>query len=291
MSPKLPILVLSKADLDYSKRHRQQHLGSTHWRTWDGFCRELSNAMYVDSGLEVEEAKAMRGGFTPGLFNNSHRAIADCQWMWGLSIDLDGDAPTPIVADWLGTMRCVVYDTYRAHCDGGRSRFVMMLDRKVTAAEYKLLHGVIGGRCSEAGFKLDAGAKDASRLSYLPVRPKGMGYSFRVCEGDLLNVDAELSAIPKPVVAPIRYVKADKSADYNDRALACAVNNLLGAAKGNRHAVLRDEAYTLARLPGIDMRKVEDELYSAAVTSMGKARADSEARRTIQGAMAARRTA
>ena len=163
----------------------------------------------------------------------------------------------------------------------------------VNAAPYEDAHAVVRARLRTEGAIADDGAKDASRLSYCPVRREGAGYRFRVTSGRLLDGCRVAASLPKrppppPRSAPIPSVgiQADK---YKAAALRRAAENLASASPGARHETLNKEAYGLARL-GLSEREIADALMPTAVHVMGDARRW-EAARAIRDAVTARRGA
>jgi hypothetical protein len=133
----------------------------------------------------------------------------------------------------------------------------------------------------------DEGAKDASRVSYAPVRRPGAGYRFRVVGGAPLDARAVLAAQPPP---PPRAVARPVAPDHRDAyvrgALRRAAEAVGSAAEGIRHHTLSKEAFGLARL-GLVQYEVEAALLPAFVAAAGERR-ENEGRRTIRDAVRAR---
>jgi hypothetical protein len=150
------------------------------------------------------------------------------------------------------------------------------------------MHKLARARLAAAGLPPDESAKDASRLSYAPVRPSGAGYRFRRVDGAPLDVHAVLAAQPPP---PPRVVPRPVAPEHQDRYIQAALRNAAGAvssaAPGMRHYALCRESFALARLE-ISEGEIERALLPAFIAAAGDGRLR-EGERTIRDAVAARR--
>ena len=135
------------------------------------------------------------------------------------------------------------------------------------------------------------GAKDASRLSYCPVRRPGSGYRFRTTDGTLL--DARRVVADQPPRHATERPRVASTALHTDRyrraALRRAADALSTAGEGSRHETLNREAFALARLD-LSVSEIAAALLPAAIATMGDGRRR-EAERTIADAVRARKVA
>jgi hypothetical protein len=169
-----------------------------------------------------------------------------------------------------------------------RCRAIVLLQVPVDVVTYERLHAIMRVRLRQADLPPDEGAKDASRLSYSPVRRPGASYAFRETKGAPLDAQAVLAAQPP---APPRSAPRLPPPEHADRyvagALRRAAEAVLQASPGERHYALCREAWSLGRLALTD-DAIRDALLGPAVHAMGEPRRR-EAERTIADALHARR--
>jgi hypothetical protein len=237
------------------------------------------------------ESKSEAGAWSPALYTDNIRRKANLVRVHALVIDIDEGGDVDLVAEEIQPFRCIVHESFSSTNDSPRCRAVIAFAEPVDARTYEATHKLIRAHQRKAGFGPDEGAKDASRLSYSPVRRPGSGYRFRSVDGRPLDAKRVLAAQPPP--APPRPGPQPPSPEHADAylrgALERAAQAIAGATPGERHYYVSREAYSLARL-GLSEAEIEAALLPAAVASMGPGR-EREAARTIRDAIRARRGA
>ncbi len=238
----------------------------------------------------VGDAKDIAGAWSPALYHGNVRRKANLVRIGALVVDLDENGDVDTATDLVAKYSAIVHETFSSTNDAPRCRVVLLLAEPVAAAAYEALHKVVRARLGAAGMPADEGAKDASRLSYAPVRRPGAGYRFRTVEGTPLDARAILAAQPaKPPPRPAPPPPPEHADAYRRAALRRAADAVSAATPGERHYVLCKEAFALARL-GLHDFEIENALQPAAVAAMGEGRAH-EAARTIRDGIRARRGA
>ena len=237
--------------------------------------------------------KGCIGGIAMGAYDDNHRLQAKLRRTRVLVVDLDGNAPVAAVAEAVANYRCIVLETFSSTAEQPRSRLFMKLLEDADVTTYKGLHDIVREHLkSTIQAVTDDDAKDASRLSYAPVRPAGASYDFAVTYGRPIDARRVLAAHPLPAPAP-RSTFAPSTAAHADKykagALRRAADALACASDGARHGTLNREVYSLARL-GLTEGEIADALLPVAVHVMGEPRRR-EAERTIADAVRARRGA
>jgi hypothetical protein len=167
---------------------------------------------------------------------------------------------------------------------------VLALAEPIDAATYERTHAIVRAHLRRADLVADEGAKDASRLSYSPVRRPGARYRFATVDGVPLDARAVLAAQPPPPPRILPRPVAPEHADaYLRAALRRAADAIASASPGERHYALSREAFSLARL-GLDEGQIVSALLPAFVAAAGERR-EYEGGRTIRDAIRARRGA
>jgi hypothetical protein len=205
-------------------------------------------------------------------------------------IDVDEDGDVDEVAAVVSDYRAVVHETFSSTDAAPRCRLVLALAEPVDGPTYEATHAVVRDHLDDAGVVADIGAKDASRLSYAPVRRPGAGYRFREVEGRPFDARACLSAQPPPAPPSAPRLIAPQHRDaYERAALQRAAEAVSYASEGTRHYMLSREAFSLARLELSDA-EIAGTLLPAFVAAAGERR-EWEGARTIRDAVRARRGA
>jgi hypothetical protein len=235
----------------------------------------------------VGEAKDEAGAWSPALYTDAVRRKSNLVSIGALVVDVDEAGDVDRVADVVGRYDAIVHETFSSTADAPRCRAVLRLAHAVDAATYEALHKIVRTGLGRAGIKADEGAKDASRLSYAPVRRPGSGYRFRQLDGMLLDAHRVISAQPAPPPRAVpRPVEPEHRDAYVRGALRSAAAAVAGASEGTRHYVLCKEAFGLARLD-LSEAAIVDALLPAFLAAAGERR-ELEGRRTIRDAVRAR---
>jgi hypothetical protein len=244
-------------------------------------------ALYL-SRPSIGEAKDEAGAWSPALYRGNVRRKANLVSIGAIVVDVDEAGDVQRAAEAVSRYRAIVHETFSSTDDAPRCRIVLMLADPIDAATYEATHALVRARLRSAGFGVDDGAKDASRVSYSPVRRAGARYRFVRTDGLPLDAHAVLAAHPPPRAAP-RLVAPEHHDAYTRAALQRAADAIGSATEGMRHYTLSREAFTLARL-GLGDKQIERAVLPAFVASAGERR-EYEGRRTIRDAVRARRGA
>jgi hypothetical protein len=246
-------------------------------------------ALYL-SRPSTGDAKDEAGGYSPALYCENVRRKRALVSIGALVLDVDEGGDVDSVAEALGKYDAIVHETFSSTNDAPRCRALVRLVEAVDASTYESLHAIARAHLGAAGVVVDEGAKDASRLSYSPVRRDGAGYRFRIVHGAALDARKVLDAQPKPEPrAPPALPKPEHRDAYIRGALERAGGEVAAASNGVRHYTLSKEAFGLARL-GLSDDEIERALLPAFVAAAGEAR-QHEGVRTIRDAVRARRGA
>jgi hypothetical protein len=236
------------------------------------------------------DAKDEAGGYSPALYRENVRRKSALISIGALVLDVDEAGDVDAVAEALGKYDAIVHETFSSTNDAPRCRALVRLVEAVDAPTYERLHAIARAHLGAAGIVVDEGAKDASRLSYSPVRRDGAGYRFRAVHGVVLDARRVLEAQPKEEPRrPPAMPKPEHRDAYIRGALERAAGEVSAASAGVRHYTLSKEAFALARL-GLADDEIERALLPAFVAAAGEAR-QLEGVRTIRDAIRARRGA
>jgi hypothetical protein len=283
MTPDIDDVELDVLYVSHERFRMSPQVGTPCRMTWTQIARWLSSP-------SIDETKDSAGAWSPASYRDNVRRKASLIRIGAIVLDFD-ESGVDDVADSLGRYAAIVHETFNSTNDAPRSRAVIRLSTPIEAAEYEMLHGIARARMRAIGLPADEGAKDASRVSYLPVRRAGAGYRFRLIEGEALDAGAVIAAQPKP--APRPPPPPPPSPEHRDRYLQAALRRAAdavgGASDGIRHHTLCREAFALARL-GLDDGEIERALLPAFVAAAGERR-EYEGRRTIRDAIRARKGA
>lgn len=262
---------------------RSPQIGTACEMDWDELAHYLARA-------SVGDAKHIAGAWSPALYTGNLRRKASLIRIEAAVFDFDDNGDVDEVATLLSKYRLIVHETFSSTHDAPRCRAIIELAEPIDAATYEALHRVVRAHLGASGFPADEGAKDASRLSYAPVRRPDAGYRFQRVNGIPLDARVVLAAQPPP---PPRPPPPEVRAEHRDRyvqgALRRAADEVAKASPGARHYALCKEAFTLARLD-LGAPAIESALLPGFVHAAGPAR-EHEGRRTIADAVKARRGA
>jgi predicted component of type VI protein secretion system len=249
---------------------------------WSSLVAYLSRPSFADG-------KADAGGYALGRYREDIRRKANLISTESVVFDFDESA-VPDVAAALALYAATVHETFSSADDGPRCRALVLLAEPIDAPVYERLHAVMRERFRAASLPPDEGAKDASRLSYSPVRRHGARFAFAKTSGRPLDARAVLAAQPPPAS---RSTTRAPEPEHGDRYLAGALRRasdaVASATPGERHYALSREAFALARL-GISDQQIHAVLTAAFTHAAGEAR-QREGERTIADAIRARRGA
>jgi hypothetical protein len=251
--------------------------------TW----REL--AVYL-SRASPGAAKDEAGAWSPALYDHNVRRKGSLVRIHAMVVDIDENGDVDQVADALARYAAIVHETFSSTSEAPRCRAVLLLAGAIDASTYEETHRVLRAHFLDAGIVADEGAKDASRLSYSPVRRPGAPYRCRTVDGAPLDAAKVLAAQPpRPAPAPPPAIRPGHADAYVRAALTRAADAVSSAGEGIRHYTLSREAFALARL-GLSDAQIESVLLPAFVAAAGERR-EREGARTIQDAIKARRGA
>jgi hypothetical protein len=255
-------------------------IGTPTTPTWHELAQYLSRPTWAN-------AKDVAGAWSPALYTDNVRRKSNLVSIGALVLDVDQEGDVDNVADIVGRYDAIVHETFSSTGESPRCRVVIRLAEAIDAATYEATHKAIRGALAAAGVAADEGAKDASRLSYSPVRRASAAYRFRQVDGILLDAKRVLAAqpIPKPRAVPAPIAPDHRDA-YVRGALRRAADAVSAANEGIRHYTLCKEAFALARL-GLSESDIVNALLPAFIAAAGERR-ELEGRRTIRDAIHAR---
>jgi hypothetical protein len=179
---------------------------------WAQFVRELLAAP------EVGTSKESLPGWSAATFDGDRRSGTRVGLVYALVLDQDDGASLADVASvWRGTL-AAIHSTWSHTARAPRWRIVVALSRPVTPAEHACVWTSAQARCAAAGLVIDASARDASRLWYVPARRPRARYVLRRLRGVPLDVEAVLAAARACAVSspPNRQAKPHKRAPRHD---------------------------------------------------------------------------
>jgi hypothetical protein len=255
-----------------------------------GVARRVSWTQLVAwlSRPRIGASKDAAGGWCPALFRDNVRRRSNIVRLGALVFDVDDDGDVARVADAFARYRVLVHPTFSSTSRAPRCRVVVPLAEAIGAETYEQAHAVLRAHLVASGIVADVHAKDASRVSYVPVVRPGSAYDFRVLEGEQLDARAVLAAQPTPPPRPHVSATANRThgSAYVRAALLRATGAVAGSAEGSRNATLYREARGLARL-SLDDATIGEALVNAAHAA---GLSTTEAKRTIVSALRARRS-
>jgi hypothetical protein len=270
--------------LHVSRRHfhRKPQIGERHRITWDALGVWL---MRATTGTTKDAA----GAWSPARYRDDVRRRANLEAAYALVVDVDESGDVDRVADVLGQYQAIVHSTFSSTLRAPRCRIVLLLAESIDAVTYEKTHAVVRAHLRARGIVPDEGAKDASRLSYLPVVRSGAEFRVRVVSGRPLDAARVLAAQrPSPARVPAQAVAPEHGDAYLRGALRRAAETISRASPGERHAAIFREAYALARLLPLREDEIGAALMPAWVGVAGPER-EREGERAIRDAVRARR--
>jgi len=284
MSGPISVLVLTAQRL-----RAPQHVGLP--VTFDDFAMMAqwgSRVTWIDPTGDASKDKAIGGGITCSSFTGNRRTKSAFLETRCMTFDFDDEGDADRIADAIGCS-CFVHETFSSKPDALRCRaYVETLDPITSTAVYDEAHAVMRKHLAAAGEVADEGAKDCSRLNYVPVRARGTGYGFRRVEAPPLDVARMLSVQPPPPPRPP--LQPAPQGERRDRYIAAALDrarsNVATATPGGRHLALCRESYSLARLD-LTEAEIADALLPAFVHASGEPRRR-EGERAVRDAVHAR---
>lgn len=204
-------------------------------------------------------------GWSPGVFDPCLRKAVNVKEMFLLGLDYDGDSGATIdsaLGFWSGA-RGFLYTTKSHSPAQHRFRVMLLLNRPVSAIEYKRLWLLANSMLLEYGHKIDGQAKDAARFWYAPGTDTGT-HELLDLPGDALDVDDWLSQAPE-IAATISAADGDE-ADAAPEIVASALAYLLAmpiavSGRGGHPTTFR-AAVTMVRGFGLSRRQATAILLS-----------------------------
>ena len=255
---------------------RIPQVGNPRRQTFSELCRTLAKPVTGDR-------KDVAGAYSPALYTENIRRKSNLVHVCCLVIDIDEGKRTPrTLAPLFVKRRAVIHTTFNSTPELPRCRILVELSTPIDVITYDKLHAHYRGRLKNIGIIADTGAKDASRLSYLPVVKPGQVQETITTDGEPVDGAGLVASLPpEPPRPPPVIIPPDHRDKYIRGALRKAADNLASTAPGLRHYTLAREAWGLARLD-LTVAEVEAGLLPAWVACAGEARRD-EGVRTIRG--------
>lgn len=276
----LDVLYVSPANF-----RRNPQIGAPWSMTWRQIARWLSRP-------RIGVAKDCAGAWSPALYRESVRRKSSLEHACALVVDVDQGGDVNRVAAVVGRYRAIVHETFSSTVEAPRCRVVLALAAPIDVETYERTHDVVRAHLRARGIIADNGAKDATRLCYVPVRAAGARYAYQHVDGIELDARTVLAAQPPPPPRSAPRLPRPEHADaYVRGALSRAAAAVAAATPGERHYALSREAYKLAR-PELSLNEsaIEDALLPAFLAAAGDARRR-EGERTLRDAIRARRAA
>ncbi len=248
---------------------------------WDGFVKFLSKPTWG-------ERKNMAGGYAVGHYRDHVRRKVNLERTGLVVVDIDIGGDVERVAASCAPFLGLAHETFSSTSDAPRCRLLIVLADAVDARTYERVHSLLRRHLHLASIVADEAAKDASRLSYFPVRRVGCGYSFRAIDGVPLDAHAMLAAEPvAPPQVARRLTVVTHSDRYIDAALRNAASAIASAAENGRHLTLLRQAWSLARFE-LSEGQIREALLEPFVSVAGESRRI-EGERAIRDAVRERR--
>jgi len=204
-------------------------------------------------------------GWSPGVFDPPLRKSGNVREMYLLGLDYDGDSGATIdeaLACWEG-VRGFLYTTKSHTPQQHRFRVMLLLDRPVSAVEYKRLWLLADAMLKEIGHKVDPQAKDAARFWYAP-GTDGAPHELHDFDGEPLAVDEWLDQAPElaAVVSAYDWDEADAPPEIvaNAKAYLAAMPPAISGQGG--HPTTFRAAVALVRGFGLSRRQAVDVLMT-----------------------------
>jgi hypothetical protein len=220
------------------------------WSTLAAWLSHPTTGPTVEEEPDHDRAKAIMGAYSIATYRENVRRKEHLIAAGALVVDVDHGGDVDRLANDVDGYAAIILESFKSGLEGygPRCRILLRLAEPVDLRTYETVHAVIRRHLRAAGYGVDDGAKDASRLSYLPVRRPGTGYRFRVTHGAPLAARAVIAAQPPapPKPAPVPPPRPEHHDAYSAGALRSASLNVANAAPGERHGTLCREAWSLS---------------------------------------------
>ena len=229
------------------------------------------------------DRKDVAGAYSPALYRENVRRKSSLIHVACLVIDIDEGGIVRKMADVFGKYSAIIHSTFSSTPEAPRCRVILELAKPIEVATYDKLHAHFRKRLLvKGGIIADEGAKDASRLSYMPVMRPGMAQETAILSGAPVDGAGIVKRLPvEPPRPPPVIIPPDHRNAYIQGALRKAASNVAASADGLRHYTLAREAWGLARL-NIREAEIEGALLGPFVAAAGEPRRG-EGVRTIRG--------
>ena len=240
------------------------------------------------SPARVGNVKDVAGAWSPALYRGGIRRRSALITVGALVVDVDVGGDVDRVIEAVSRYRAIVHETFSSTQANPRCRILVHLEVPVDATSYEKLHAVVRAHLRQHGIEADEAAKDASRLSYFPVRRPGSSYRFATAEGVSLNASRVIAVQPSLPSARVRggLPLIDGTGSYSGVALASAASAVASAGAGKRNDTLFHETFSVSRLADINARTIRTAMLDAALAA---GLPETEAKRTIASALRTRR--
>jgi hypothetical protein len=172
-------------------------LAVTLWRRFSQGRRDAHTwRSFVDTFVkdpEIVRDKKKVAGFSLATFEDDKRALSRVEQVFALVLDLDHGSPSvKAIAKAFRRTIGVAYTTHSHEPSAPRFRAIFPHSRPITADEHDRVWAWAKRKCEGAGLMLDAAARDASRLFFLPSHRPGAEYYFQELAGRPIDVDGVL---------------------------------------------------------------------------------------------------
>lgn len=196
--------------------------------------------------------------WSPATFRGDYRAADRVERVFALGFD-DDETPRPwpnAVALWSGLgVRGLLHTTSSHTPDAPRYRTILLLARRVSGDEYRVLWRATERRLADAGHRVGRAASDAARGWFVPARIGEGEYLAAEIDGRPLDVDALLADEARRAEtrrrAPVAPVSC--TSRYAAAALRRAAADVRIATEGLRNAALNRAAFSVGQLVGAGM--------------------------------------
>ena len=170
---------------------------TTYRRMFDGF---------ANHPIQGVTDKLALPGFSLAVFDANHRRADRVQWVHGVALDID-NKKLPLVTleqvlDAFVGIAVFLYTSFSHQPECPRFRAILPTNRAMRAAEFTTVWAQVDRQLRNKGVEIDQACRDASRLWFWPARSNDH-FTTRLQVGELLDVDAILAEVPKPVVRDV----------------------------------------------------------------------------------------
>ncbi len=159
--------------------------------TWSKLIARLSTPKVIPIKTDIP-------GFAMATFAGDRRALSNVERVFAVGLDLDKQCAWYALQALFRDVACFIHTTWSSTLTEPRARVFLLLDRPVTAEEYRLVYAACAAKVELGGLIVDRQAADPSRLWFLPAIKNGGAFLTYVGNGPPVNVDAAIAAAPKP---------------------------------------------------------------------------------------------